>query len=295
MHIVFNAYITNLGNTGGCRTIVKSAETLRELGHKVDIVARKNRYTWSKVKTIKSIPKCDACVAVSVLDVDNTRHAKAKHKAFYLRGNETWFKTEKEIAKKVKSIPTIANSSWLARKYKTRRCWSGFDIHEQTLGLSKDRLSRVGFLYNMGHNSKNSGMYLDIADDLPGIEFRTLSASKAPASIEGVVSPSEKKKKLFYESVGMWWAPTDSEGMHQPPAEANLCGALVICNRKESNGMGDYATDETAMRYDTVEEAIDCIKNPDYSKVGEMQTLLKQKIGDREFNMKLFVKLLEES
>jgi hypothetical protein len=57
--------------------------------------------------------------------------------------------------------------------------------------------------------------------------------------------------------------------------------------------MGDYATEETAMRYSTEDELMDCLDNPDYSKVEKMQKILREKIGSRSENMKRMVKLLK--
>jgi hypothetical protein len=59
--------------------------------------------------------------------------------------------------------------------------------------------------------------------------------------------------------------------------------------------MQDYATDETAMLYNTFAEAVECIRNPDFSKVPKMQKVLIDKIGDRKSNMEKLVKILEEA
>jgi len=48
------------------------------------------------------------------------------------------------------------------------------------------------------------------------------------------------------------------------------------------------------MRYDTWDELISCIENPDFSKVSKMQKVLREKIGNREDNMRKFVEILSE-
>ena len=135
MKIVFNAHRTNLGNTGGCRTIVKSAQALKGLGHDVVIVARKNRYTWEKVKTVSKIPKCDACVAVSVLDIPSTLDAKAKKRAIWLRGWEKFLMPRKRMIRNLKKIAVIVNSSGLKKKLEKHGiratvCLAGVDAGE---------------------------------------------------------------------------------------------------------------------------------------------------------------------
>ena len=95
----------------------------------------------------------------------------------------------------------------------------------------------------------------------------------------------------FYNECDIWLAPTELEGWHNCPAEANLCGCLVICNRLDSNGM-DYATEETAMRFTGFDELLACIENPDFSKVEKMKKVLHNKIGNRENNMKKFIDII---
>ena len=76
-------------------------------------------------------------------------------------------------------------------------------------------------------------------------------------------------------------------------SEAALCGAAVVCSRYPHNGMSDYATDDTAMLYNDLKEAVEMLNNPDMSKVVKMQELLRDKIGTREKNMKRLVRCLE--
>ena len=118
-----------------------------------------------------------------------------------------------------------------------------------------------------------------------------LKATLPEKQYKELARTNENDLVRFYSSIGVWFAPTESEGFHNPPAEACLRGAVVVCNRMEQNGMMDYATDETAMRYNTLEEAVECVKNPDYSKVEAMQKRLYE-IGDRKKNMERFVKIL---
>lgn len=105
-------------------------------------------------------------------------------------------------------------------------------------------------------------------------------------------APSEKEKNQIYDLCDIWFTDTKLEGFHNVPAEAALHGCLIVCNRLDSNGMGDYATENTAMRFSTINEAIRCCMNPDYAKRKLMHKKLKS-IGDRFVNMNKFVKLLK--
>jgi hypothetical protein len=99
----------------------------------------------------------------------------------------------------------------------------------------------------------------------------------------------------IYHRCDIWFAPTSVEGLHCPPMEANLCGALVVCSNHPGNGMvPDYANSDTAMVYEfgNVESAVDAIRNADYSKVFKMMLRIKSNIGTREKNMKRLIKLI---
>ena len=78
MRMVFNLQATGLGNNGGSRTLIKCAETLKELGVDVKICSPTNRYSWHKisVEVVKRIPPCDVLVATGYASVQSTRRFK---------------------------------------------------------------------------------------------------------------------------------------------------------------------------------------------------------------------------
>ena len=81
------------------------------------------------------------------------------------------------------------------------------------------------------------------------------------------------------------------------PMEAALCGCLIVCSNVKSNGMIlDYAYDgKTAMAFNSIDEAVAKIENPDWSLIAEAQNLIRDKIGTRSMNMRRFVDIIEHA
>ena len=104
--------------------------------------------------------------------------------------------------------------------------------------------------------------------------------------------PSQLDKEFIYSECDIWFSDTKMEGFHNVPAEAALFNCLIVCNRVNSNGMGDYATEETAERFSSIDEAVRIIKNPDWLKRDKMKVVLNA-IGSREYNMSRFASLIK--
>jgi len=282
---------SQLSNGGGTRTILKSAQALRELGHKVSIVAHKDNFTWEKhQKPIHKVPaNTDILIAVTISDVKHIMKYKGMRLAYYSRPVECDTKGHKWQMSQKKALATlrkfkkhngtvISNSGWqvdwLAKHgIKSNLVYSGIDLDfwNDTGGSHK----YIGGLINKRHKTKRS----DIVKKYATVHL------KNNLNAYGV--------RELYNKCSIWLAPTEKEGFHNVPAEACMCGNLIVCNRLKRNGMGDYATDETAMRYDTEDELLECIENPDFNKVSLMQELIREKIGSREKNMKRMVRLLK--
>lgn len=275
-----------LANNGGTKTIIQAAETMEGMGHTVDIVASVDRFTWFKHKPIIcKIPKdADAVIAVSVSEID-TALEHSKNAFWWMRGLETWRMPEEKIIKKASKIRTIVNSSWLLKKVPSAKlCYAGLDVN-----LWKDYGQRkhpfiVGCLGESKHKTKRYDLCKEI-ESKTGYNFVYLG-NRPYSNLHG------EDLVRFYNMCHVWLAPTELEGFHNVPAEASLCGCLVLCNKRDSNGMGDYATDDTAERYDTTEELLARLKEPDYSKTPRMQAVIKNKIGSKETNMKNFIKII---
>jgi hypothetical protein len=276
---------SQLSNGGGTKTIICSAETLRSIGHKVSIVARKDNFTWvSHPKPLRTVPKkTDVLIAVTISDVNHIMKYTGMKLAYWSRPVELWQKPKIKaihtLKKFIKAGGTVMSNSswqidWLAKNgVKSHLVYSGIDLNfwKRTEGEHK----WIGGLINKRHDSKRSD----------------LVKSYCKIRLKGNLKPHGVRD--LYNQCKIWLAPSEKEGFHNVPAEANLCGNLIICNRSGRNGMGDYATEETAMRYSTEDELMDCLDNPDYSKVEKMQKILREKIGSRSENMKRMVKLLK--
>jgi len=309
MRIVFycgHKYWGGLSNNGGSRTILLSAKTLSELGHEVDVVACSDKFTWFEHKnTLKKIPKkVDAIIACSVSDIDGMyRYAPKTAKKFYwMRGLEVWQVSEHIIKEQLqRGHRNIVNSSWLKRtldkwNVSSDLVWQGVDINfwYQKSQLNKDGIPKIGCLYNTHHHTKRWDMFVDIMNRLKDeYKYWGLGTENPKEHLDCFLkNPKPYSLRSFYEQINIWFAPTELDSFHNCPLEAALCGALILCRKIKSNGMEDYATDETAMRFNTIDEAIEMIKNPDYSKVKKMQELIINKIGDRKTNMIKFLEVL---
>lgn len=297
-----------LGNNGGSKTIIKSARVLTELGHPTDIVADVDKFTWFKHKrVIQRIPEdVDVVISVSVSEIDYVvkKSPKKAKKFWWARALETWRMSEKEIVEKARRIRLITNSTWLHELFgnygiKNNLVWPGVDLdfwcrrgHEDSGRLN------IGFLYHEFHKTKRYDLCVKLMESryLNNYYSFGVGVPKEKRLLEQYVQhmnqPSWEAIRNLYQNCDIWFAPTELDSFHNPPPEANLCGCLVVCNRKPSNGMIDYATDETAMRYNTWEELLHCIDNPDFSKVAKMQEVLREKIDSREKNMRKMLEVI---
>ncbi|GAG08596.1 unnamed protein product, partial [marine sediment metagenome] len=113
-------------------------------------------------------------------------------------------------------------------------------------------------------------------------------------------APSPEVKRQFYNSVNVWLAPTMSEGLHMPPAEAMLTECPVVGTNAELSGMQDYLiNDKTGIvsknDYPSFFYAVKrLIKSPkratEFGKNGRLRIL---ELGTRRDNMMGLVNILE--
>jgi len=281
-----------LQNNGGTKTILKSASTLRELGHRVDIVATVDRFTWFKhVKPIPEIPAdTDVAIAVSVSEINNVLKSNAKRKFWFCRGLERWRMQEGKIIKKAKKINIIVNSSWLLEKFPHAEvCFAGLDVdhwYDNRIHDWNRPKWTIGFLKHHKLASKRNDIMFDVLRYFkrnPVYRYKILDSNG---------NLNDYQMKEFYNECDMWVATSTLEGFHQCPAEAGLAGALIIYHDIDSGGTKDYCSPATGMPFKTVDEAIQRILNPDFRKVEVMQEVLREKIGNRRKNMKRLVELI---
>lgn len=289
---------SGLSNNGGSRTILRSAETLRNLGHRVDVCARHDSFTWFDHPKVLKDPPVDRDVLIAASAKDVAQMSKLKGKKFWwMRGYETWAMSDIDIKGAIRKQPMISNSTWL-KEYcekngvKCELCYAGFDFDRwEDRNKRADDLLTVGFQYNERHKSKWYDV-VSVMDTYPDVEYIGYGADEEPlVPFEYYMNPTHEEKVDIYSRCHIWLAPSENDSFHCSPAEANLCGCLVVGKKHPRNGM-EYLTEETGMLYGKVKDAWAMIRNPDFSRIPKMQKFLKEKIGSREDNMRRFVEIL---
>ena len=299
MYVVFNALNSGLGNNGGSRTLIKCAATIEKIGHKCDIIAQADNFTWFEHKPpINYLPKdADAIVATACTTVDSTLKTDVPIKAWYVRGHESWMYSE-DVLSKLYNAPliNIANSYGLKRKIE--EVGAEVEVVHQGIDLdlwkdldTRGSKTRIGCLYQK-KSTKRWEDFIKLSEILGTYDYEYVAFGdtirKDSFLCSYMCSASSDELSRLYSSCHIWFVPTELEGLHNPPMEAALCGVLVVCNDHPMNGISlDYGFNSTAMVYKhrDIENAAELIRNADYSKVDIMKEFLTVDIGSREKNM----------
>jgi hypothetical protein len=332
MRIAFSLYGIGLGNNGGSRTIVKSANVLVEQGHEVFIFSHcKNGYTWDELKakhmysrTADDFPRVDVLVATGAKTAFHVWDYPYKRLgAYWIRGIEVWSNPFKTLMESYElPLLKMTNSEWQKEyilshldtptQHKIHIQYPGLETEFLTpadghlgfrfRGMGREKPFAIGGLYHAASH-KGFKSFVDITRHFPEETIRILSAT--PISVgknwDLIVQPTEYDKRSFYRNCSVWLATTSLDGLHLPPMEAGLCGAALVCNAKPSSGMSDHAIHkETALCFITPEEAVMYIKTlkqqPRLRKrLNEShRQLLHQKMGSREYQMEKMIALFDE-
>lgn len=299
MKVVFNLQSVGLGNNGGSRTLIKCAETLRDLGCDVVIATSANRYTWHKIRVpvVNKAPKCDVIVATGFGSVLSTLEHKTKTKFYYIRGFELWQAPEKGLLKTYKSLNCIVNSEWL-REYLAKRgirselVYPGLDFDDFYI-TNNDRENVIGGLFSNRHKTKRHGDVIELGKNL-GYKVLLLNRD--------ILHPTIPELRDFYNKIKIWVSPSELEGLHNCPHEAALCGCSLVVTDHLQGGVSDYATEDTALIYPgrNLRRAADQVKlamtDDELRKKlhSNMMEKLKTKLGSREHNMRKMMKLFQE-
>lgn len=286
-----------MANNGGSRTLLKCGETLSSLGHDVIFYGCNiGGYTWHKPVGIKfsknKFPDdCDAAIATGYHSVPSVVKCDSKHKLYYIRGFEKWVVDEGKLFESYKKLKCIVNSEWLSKKLSD----NGIENKIIYPGLDFDIFydenaprNYLGALYHTKHATKNHVDAVKVANKA-NIDLIMLNRD--------LKNGSQDECREFYNKTFAWFAPTELEGLHNPPMEAALCGSSIVCSNSISNGMSDYAIhNKTALVYKHGD--LDCAtrfvrllykdKNLRDELNGNMLELLKNKIGSRKQNMSKF-------
>lgn len=325
MKIIFNLMNVGLGNNGGSRTIVESANTLQELGSQVVIVDNgPSKYTWTKLKVpyvrINNINKIDGdiIIATGINSVESTNESKIKNKYHWIRGWETWSIPEDKLVKIIKSSQTrkLVNSSCLKMKLLKHGMISdiiipGYNFNEiYPLNIRENNKHVIiGGLYNQG--KKRSKKRVSWIFDC----YNTLKEEKIPIKLfmfgsDGrpsfhidyfINDPNYFEKNKLYNMCDIWLSSSELEGLHIPPAEAMLSKCCVVGNNSEMSGTQDYLiNNETGIVSDNnFKSFLESVKKLINEK--ELRYNLGKKgrekilsLGDRKRNMTKMIKLFEK-
>ena len=306
MKIGINFLNSGLGNNGGTRTLLKSANALEQLGHEVALIATVDKFTWFPHKEVVSdIPNdLDVLIASAGRTVPSTLDANTPVKAWYIRGHENWSLSEQQLEAHYNSgLLNIVNSKWLQQKLASMGAsstvvYQGVDLNDwHDIGIRKaNKKIRVGSLYSK-KVTKRWADFVRLAERLGNQHYEYVAFGTDPCPARFLTSyvsnPSLSKLVELYSSCHIWFAPTVLEGLHNVPMEAALCGCLVVCNDQASNGMLlDYAfPGKTAMVYHSLETAAKYIERPRWELVTNMQDHIRKNICSRKQNMKKLIKI----
>jgi len=328
MKIIFDLRKTGLGNNGGSSTLIKSGNMLQRLGHTIIFVdSGANKHTWVDldclhkiVKSENDLPDADFIIATGYKSVGPTVSAPKRCgvKLHWIRAWETWQYPENDIVEKILRQPTIkiVNSICLKNKllqygFNSEIIYPGYDFtHIFPLNIrDKTKYLVVGGLYREGvHGVRKRVDWLlnaatIIKSEYPNVKVFLFGSEKQPvhSAIDKYIrSPDMSDKNQLYNMCSIWLAPTMSEGLHLPPAEAMLTECPVVGTNAELSGMQDYLIDgETGIVSDNIyEDFLNKIKQMieiDNEKRICMGRNARNKIlniGSREKNMNEFINLL---
>ena len=301
MQIVFNLHNVGLGNNGGSRTLIRCAETLSLLGHDVVMFSNHpNKYTWHNMQGVTfhrgdKQPAADLAIATGYKSVPSVLESKSGKKIYYIRGYETWVTSEKNLFKSYKSLKCIVNSEWLkshlkSKGVKSHIVYPGLDL-DWFYYVSGERERVMGALFHKKHATKRHTDAERVAEKV-GCKLVMLN--------KDVRAPKVPRLREWYNKIRVWFAPTELEGLHNPPMEAALCGCAVVATDHPRSGMGDYVTGDTALTYPArdldaaaarVDFLIDDVERCNQLSVA-MKSLLIEKMGTRKSNMKRFLEIV---
>ena len=311
MRIVMNLHGLGLGNNGGSRTLIRCAETMARLGADVVIFSPDsasgealNHYTWhapcAEVKIVGGArqPEADVAIASGFLSVPSVCGSDAAVKVWYVRGFELWQAggDEGRLSEAFRSMRCVVCSEWLQKELRrsgapSEVVYPGLDF-EWFYGTGGER-GGAGALFHARHATKRHEDAVAIAA-AAGCGLRMLNRD--------VVNASPGQCRELYNGLRVWIAPTELEGLHNPPMEAGLCGCALVCTDHGRSGMSDYALDgETAMVYPARDiaagaERVGALLRDEALRArlgGTLDRLLREKIGGRERNMSRLLDMLE--
>lgn len=330
MKITFDLRNVGLGNNGGSFTLIKSGNTLVEMGHQVVFVdTGKNQHTWVKLKADhkivrqkRQLPQADFIIATGYKSVPETSTAPefAGQKFHWIRGWETWQYNEADIVKKILKAPTtkLVNGLCLQNKLKSYGVESylirpGYDFDKlRPLKVNKEPgIVTLGGLNKQGRhaNIKRTAWILETAKALKRkygkqVQLWMFGMDALPSTTvvdHYIQNPTAEQKNSVYNHVDIWLATSMLEGLHMPPAEAMITECPVVGTDAEMSGTIDYLEDlKTGIVtkndiFSYIKGVEELVNNPKLRKrLGKNARLRILEIGNRRNNMEILIGLFEQ-
>lgn len=315
MRIAFccqHLYYGGLADNGGSQTIIKACHILNRMGHSACIVTKVDKHTWIKHdKPVKHIPRnVDVVIACSVSDIEpmlKTKPQKAKA-YWWCRLREDYQMPKRKILQKADKVRVLVNSEglqfWLKRHgINSQILYQGYD--KKWNDFSSHYKNYVGFLVS-NKKRKNFDLVKKIVKKL-GAEYKYVGFGN---DISGSVKRFVKKHFTYfvenadynsrlkiYNSVRVWVSTSTSEGLHNCPIEAALCGCAIAYPDSMLAGCSDHCIDTvTAWRYEAsnTDSAIKAIERANRSRNKKHIEVIKDKIGTRRQNMVKLIEILQK-
>jgi len=326
MIITFDLRRVGLGNNGGSLTLIKSGNTLQNMGHEVYFIdGGKNKHTWEKLECEhivcrhdEEIPDADVIIATGYNSVAATLSAPKSCgiKVHWIRAWETWQCAPKKIVAYILEAPTIklVNSIGLKKKLKSYNFASeiirpGYDLDKlfPKKEIKNNHKVVIGGLYTTGKHEriKRTKWVLD--------SYRYLKKKYGNVELwmfgndfmkSGIVNffhrPNMEAKQYIYNNIDIWLSPAIQEGLHMPPAEAMMTECPVVGVDAELSGTHDYLIDGiTGIVSENNFEVF--VKNVEKlyldkelrSDMGKRARQKIEKLGSREFNMQKMIDYFE--
>lgn len=316
---------TGMGNGGGTSTLVKSGNTLKEMGHEIIFIdSSKNQHTWTPLKPkhliIKKeshIPDADIIIGTGFGSWKKTivLPDRCGKKFIWVRGYELWQASEQKLVKILsnKKLTIIVNSIGLQKKLlkfkiKSHIIRPGNNLDDfKFLNLRNSNKIILGGLYHTKHKTKRSDWILKATRILKkkynNIELHMFGIDQDPRNplIDNYLcNPSLNKKNIFFNKIDIFLSPTELEGLHIVPQEAMLTRCPIIATNAELAGVEDYLLNNyngliADNNFDSFFDNIDYLVKNKKRRI-ELSLPTRRTIeylGDRKCNMKKFIKLMK--
>lgn len=298
MKICFSVKGVGLANNGGSRTLIRCVETLCELGHDAFFHSGRSYYTWHKanIRLVggDELPPCDVAVATGYNSYKSVARYKNTLRVGYARGLELWKAPEAQLLERFRLMDHVfANSAWLRdyllkRDIPTTLQYSGLDTHWFHV-INKGSRKGVGALLNNRHKTKRN-QDAEALKDQYGLPMHFLNRD--------IKRPDSVTLNKWYNNLAVWFAPTELEGLHNPPMEAALAGCALVCSDHPRNGMHDYVVPgETALVYPARDlktavkliRSLLCDEAERHRLIKNLVAILNRKMGSRAVCMGKFL------